>query len=188
MVYGLKGLAQRGLETTWVLYTAAKFGWTEQINGLALGWVGVSALVVQGGLVRPVVKRLGERTTILVGTLVSAVAFGCYAFVPDGWMVPIIMTFGALGGLAGPAIQSLVTKTVDKSQQGEIQGALTSVNSLTSIIAPLFFASFLFSYFTRNDGQIFFPGAPLLAGSVLIGVALLVAVAVFAKYPANEDA
>lgn len=183
LVYGLKGFAQRGLETTWVLYTAAKFDWSQSINGLALGWVGVSALVIQGGLVRPFVKRFGERKTVITGIVVSSMSFAAYAFVPAGWMVAVIIPIGALGGLAGPAIQSIVTKRASDDEQGEIQGALTSVNSLCSVAAPLFFTATLFPIFTGDDAPVQFPGAPLLAGSILIFVSLLVAIAVFRRFP-----
>lgn len=183
LVYGLKGFAQRGLETTWVLYTAAKFDWSEWTNGLSLGWVGVSALVIQGGMVRPFVKRFGERKTVMIGIIVSSIAFAAYAFVPVGWMVPLIIPFGAMGGLTGPAIQSIVTKQAGDGEQGEIQGALTSVNSLCSVAAPLFFTAFLFTVFNRSDAPIQFPGAPLLAGSVLIFSSLIVAMVVFKKFP-----
>ena len=175
LVFGIKGFAQRGLETTWVLYTASKFGWSEATNGLALGWVGLSALVVQGGLVRPVVKRFGERRTLLFGITVSAVAFLAYSLVPAGWMVAVIIPFGALGGLAGPAIQSIVTRTVALDEQGEIQGALTSVTSLGSVLAPLFFTSFLFSTFSAEDASLRFPGMPLLVGAALIAVSGVIA-------------
>ena len=187
LVYAIKGFAQRGLETTWVLYTAAKFDWSEIDNGLALGWVGVSALIIQGGLVRPFVRRFGERRTMMIGIVVSGTAFACYALVPAGWMVPIIIPFGAMGGLTGPAIQSIVTKTAGGSEQGEIQGALTSVSSFCSIIAPLFFTGLLFNYFTRDDTPIRFPGAPLLAGSALIFISLLVALSVFRKFPVKPE-
>ncbi len=98
-------------------------------------------------------------------------------------MIPVIIIFGAFGGVAGPAIQSLVTRTVDETEQGKIQGALTSLTSLTNIIAPLFFNTLLFSYFIRSDAPVHLPGAPFLVGSVLLTLSIFIAVRVFRRFP-----
>jgi DHA1 family tetracycline resistance protein-like MFS transporter len=168
-------LAQRGLENVWVLFTSNKFGWTERTNGLTLGLVGVMAAIVQGGLVRPVIARLGERRAMLMGLTVSTVAFACYGLAPYGWMIPCIIVFGSFGGITGPAVQSIVTGTVDPTEQGAIQGALTSLMSLTNIAAPLLFTWGLFSYFTSERAVIYLPGTPFLVGSLLWLTALLIA-------------
>ena len=186
IVFACKSLSQRGLESVWVLFTAAKFGWDEMLNGWILGWVGLTALIVQGGLVRPVVKRFGERKTLLIGTAISSIAFLCYGLADQGWVIPMIVAFGALGGLAGPAVQSLVTSTVDETEQGQAQGALTSLMSLTSIIAPLFFTSFLFKLFTSDDAPVYLPGAPFLAGSAILFLSLFIAIAVFRRNPEKD--
>lgn len=192
IVYALRALAQRGLENTWVLYTAKKFSWDEQTNGWVLGWVGLTALIVQGGLVRPVIKRFGERRTLLVATAISSVSFFGYGFASQGWMLPLMISFGGLGGLAGPAAQSLITSTVDETEQGRIQGALTSLLSLTSILAPILFTAGLFTYFSRPDAIVEFPGAPFVAGGILIAIAWFVAFAVCRRFPrppnADQDA
>ncbi|MEM9826168.1 MAG: TCR/Tet family MFS transporter [Planctomycetota bacterium] len=178
VVVTIKAFAQRGLENVWVLYTAAKFDWSKATNGFFLGWVGVTALIVQGGLVRPTVRRFGERRVLLFATAISAIAFAGYATAPQGWMLPLIITFGGLGGLAGPAVQSLITSTVDEREQGRVQGALTCLQSLTAIAAPLFFTAGLFQFFSDKSKSYYFPGAPLLAGSILIVIAGLVALRV----------
>ena len=183
IVFLMKALAQRGLENVFVLFSEFKFKWNDQTVGFFLCWVGVTAVIVQGGMVRPIVKRFGERNVLLVATLISAVSFVGYAFASEAWMLPVIAVVGALGGLAGPSIQSMVTKTVDETEQGEVQGALTSLQGLTSIAAPLIFTSGLFSYFTRADAPVTFPGAPFLLGSILIVVSFFVAWVVFRKYP-----
>ncbi len=191
--FACMSLAQRGLENVWVLYTEYKFAWTEFENGLALGLVGLTAAIVQGGLIRPTVKRFGERNTVLIGLSVSAVAFLGYGLASSGWQIPIIIFFGALGGLTGPAIQSIVAGNVDPSEQGNAQGALTSLMSLTNIIAPLFFTAGLFSFFTQppGDQRLFgmpvevpnIPGIPFFIGSVLLVAAIFVCRRVFNKFP-----
>jgi len=187
IVFLLKAFAQRGLENVFVLFSEFKFSWSHQTVGFFLCWVGVTAVIVQGGLVRPIVKRFGERKVLLFATMISAISFIGYAFAEAGWMLPWIAAFGALGGLAGPSIQSMVTKTVDETEQGEVQGALTSLQGLTSIAAPLVFTSGLFGYFTSKNAPIIFAGAPFLLGGVLIFVAFFTALGVYAKHPEKPE-
>lgn len=197
MVLGLaaafvfSSLAQRGLENVWVLSMGFRFGWSEITNGLALSLVGVMAVIVQGGMVRPVIRRFGERRTLMMAISVSIVSFLCYGLATQGWMIPCIIVFGSLSGLSGPAIQSLVTSRVDPSEQGRVQGALTSLISLTNILAPLIFTAGLFRYFTaegtsiRYNGEPF-AGAPFVFGSFLLLVALGILYRVFQKFPAPD--
>ncbi|MFG0290857.1 MAG: TCR/Tet family MFS transporter [Rhodopirellula sp. JB044] len=196
MVLGLaaafvfSSLAQRGLENVWVLSMGFRFGWEEQTNGWMLALVGLMAVIVQGGLVRPTIRRLGERRTVMFATTVSCLAFLGYGLATQGWMIPCIIVFGSLAGLAGPAIQSLITSTVDPSEQGRVQGALTSLISLTNILAPLIFTAGLFRYFTdestpfRYNGQPF-AGAPFVFGSLLLLIALGILFRVLKRFPAK---
>ncbi len=178
-------LAQRGLENVWVLFTGYRFGWDELTNGLTLGLVGVMAALVQGLLVKPTIARLGERRTVIWGLSISTAAFLGYGLATRGWMIPCIIVFGAFGGLTGPAIQSIVAGAVAPSEQGRVQGALTSLMSLTNVIAPLFFTAGLFSYFTSENALFELPGAPFLVGSLLLLLALGIASRVFARYPSQ---
>ncbi|MCG8650133.1 MAG: TCR/Tet family MFS transporter [Pirellulales bacterium] len=187
MVFVGTSLAQRGLESVWVLYTGFRYQWDELTNGLALCLVGFTSALVQGGMVRPMIKRLGERRTAKLGIIVSALAFMGYGLASQGWMIPLVIVFGSLGGLAGPAIQSIVASTVDPNEQGKVQGALTSLISLTNIGAPLLFTYFLFSYFTSSDAIFELPGAPFLTGSLLIFVSFLIITVVFRRFPAEPQ-
>ena len=168
LVFVFFSLAQRGLENVWVLYTGHRYGWDERANGLALALVGLMAVLVQGGLVRPAIKRFGERNCVRFGLGLSVLAFLGYGLATEGWMVLVIIVFGSLAGLAGPAIQSMVAGSVSPSDQGKVQGALTSLMSLTSIVAPLVFTAGLFSYFTSPGAVWHLPGAPFLLGSALL--------------------
>ena len=179
----MKALAQRGLENVFVLYSEFEFSWNDQTVGFFLCWVGVTAVIVQGGLVRPLVKRFGERSILLFATVISGISFLGYAFASDAWMLPAIAAVGALGGLAGPAIQSIITKTVDETEQGEVQGALTSLQGLTSIAAPIVFTSGLFSFFTGPKAPFLFAGAPFLLGAILIFASFFVLLGVFSRHP-----
>ena len=176
-------LAQRGLETVWVLYTGYRFGWGETTNGLTLALVGVMAVIVQGGLVRPVINRLGERRTILLGLSVSTLTFLFYGLAFEGWMMLIVIVFGSLGGVAQPAIQGLVAGSVKPNEQGKVQGALTSLISLSSIFAPLIFTAGLFGYFTSGAAPFTLPGAPFFLGSALFVVSLVLLTQLFKRMP-----
>lgn len=187
MAFFCTSLAQRGLENVWVLFTSFQFDWDQRINGWTLGLVGLMAAIVQGGMVRPAIKRLGERKTAVFGMSISAISFIGYGLASDGWMIPVIIVFGAFGGLAGPAIRSIITGHFEDSEQGKIQGAMTSMISLTSILAPLLFTAGLFGHFTSKNAAMVLPGAPFLAGSALIVVAIMLTVRVFAKFPLETD-
>ena len=180
-------LAQRGLENVWVLYTGYRFHWDEVTNGTTLGLVGLMAVIVQGGLVRPIVSRFGARRVAIFATLLSSMAFLGYGLSSQGWMIPIVIVFGAMGGLAGPAIQSIVAGQVPPSDQGKIQGALTSLIGLTSVVAPLIFTTGLFGYFTSSSAVFPLPGAPFFLGSGLLLAAAFVLSRVFARFPDTKS-
>jgi DHA1 family tetracycline resistance protein-like MFS transporter len=132
-----------------------------------------------------VIRRFGERRTVIGGTIISAIAFFGYASASQGWMILVILVFGSLGGLAGPAIQSLIAGAVSESEQGTIQGGLVSLTSLTNVAAPLLFNTFLFSYFISDAAPIHLPGAPFYVGSALLTLSLFTAVGVFRRIPAT---
>ena len=176
-------LAQRGLETVWVLYTGHKFGWDAQANGLSLALVGIMATIVQGGMVQPVIKRFGERRAILGGLVIAVVTYLGYGLATEGWMLLAFIVFGSIGGVAGPAIQGLVAGTVAPHDQGKVQGAIQSLMSLTAIVAPLLFTAGLFSYFTSEAAPIELPGAPFLLGAVMYGTAFVLLVRLFRRMP-----
>ncbi len=179
-------LAQRGLENVWVLYTGYRYGWGEQANGLTLALVGVMAAIVQGGLVRPFIARFGERRTVLFGLAVATLAFVGYGLAARGWMLLTTVVVGSIGGVAGPAVQALVAGSVDPSEQGKVQGALTSLMSLTAIFAPLLFTAGLFSTFTSPRAPVQLPGAPFFAGALLFAAAFVVVARLFRRLPPPE--
>ncbi|MEZ5331943.1 MAG: TCR/Tet family MFS transporter [Thermoanaerobaculia bacterium] len=186
VAFVLISLAQRGLETSWVLYTGYRYGWDERTNGLTLGLVGLMAVIVQGLLVKPVTARIGERRAVLWGLSLGVLAFCGYGIAWKGWMIPCIIVAGSLAGIAGPAIQSMVAGTVDPTEQGKVQGALTSLISLTSIFAPLIFVAGLFSYFTSDAAPVHLPGAPFFLGALLFLAGLLWLAGVFRRIPPEE--
>jgi MFS transporter, DHA1 family, tetracycline resistance protein len=178
-------LAQGGLQTVWVLYTGYRFDWGEMANGLSLGLVGIMAVLVQGVLVRPVIKALGERRTILLSLGFSVFSFMSYGLATQGWMMLATIVLGAVAGVSQPAIQGLVAGLVNPNEQGKVQGSLTSLFSLTSIFAPLIFASGLFSYFTSSQAPFRLPGAPFFLGALFNLISVGIVYAIFQRFPSK---
>ena len=187
VAFVFSSLAQRGLENVWVLHAGYRYGWGPQTNGLTLALVGIMAVLVQGLLIKPTIVRFGDRRTILLGLTVSMFAFVGYGLASVGWVIPIIIVFGALAGVSLPAIQGLVAGTVSPSEQGKIQGGLTSLTSLTAIFSPLIFTGGLFSFFTSEAAPIHLPGAPFFLGALLVGLSLVVLIRLFRRLPLSAD-
>ena len=173
----LLGLAQQVIFSTWVLFTERSLGWSPAQNGVALAVVGVLSAITQAGLVRPAMRLLGERGAIFTGLLLGTVQYVLLGAARSGAVLYGSIVFGSLSGISGPAIQGMISRTVDDREQGRIQGALTSLNSLVGIFGPLA-ATWVFAYFNGGSAQNV-PGAAFymaavfsLAGAVLAGVVL----------------
>ena len=151
-----------------------KFKWTEKLVGISLGVVGLLVAIVQGGLIRIINPRLGNKKSIYVGLALYALGMFLFAFASQSWMMFAILIPYCLGGIAGPALQSLISGHVPPNEQGELQGALTSLMSATSIIGPPLMTN-LFYYFTHQSAPVQFPGAPFLLGGILLLGSALVA-------------
>ncbi len=173
-------MSQQILQSVWSVAYPVRFGWSPTWVGLSLGAVGVAAAVVQGGLIRVVMPRFGERR-VLVGALVMSVTgFVGFGLVTQGWMVfPVILPF-ALGGLAGPSVQALLTREVGPSEQGELQGSLTSLASVAAIIGPPLGTQLVF-WFGTNDARFHLPGAPFFAAGFCNLVGLVLALRLYAR-------
>ena len=130
----LTNLANQGLYATWVFSTTMRFDWSITVVGIVFAVMGVCFALSQGLLVGPVVKRLSERRSILVGLTTSVAVYLAYALVPEGWMVFLIIVLGALGAVDEPATQALLSASVDETEQGAIQGAVASLLSITAIV------------------------------------------------------
>ena len=181
LVFVLAVFANRVAEMTWVLFTGYRFHWGPTETGLSLAMVGVMFVVGQGGLVRVIVPRLGERRAILLGLAVSAVICTLYGLVPQGWMVFPVMALGIFGWtIAQPAVQALMSQAVPANEQGLLQGALASMTNLTSIAGPPIWTG-LFGYFVSPAAPVIVPGAAFFAASLVFLVALVLAARWFAR-------
>ncbi len=159
-------IAGHATQSVWTFFTMEKFKWNETAVGLSLAFVGLSVGIVQGGLTRILIPKLGQNRAVYVGLALYAIGFLLFAFASRGWMMYAFMVPYALGGIAGPSLQGIISSQVPPNEQGELQGALTSLISVTSIIGPLLMTG-LFSYFTSPKAPVYFPGAAFLMGAVL---------------------
>lgn len=168
LAVGLFNFAHWVYPATFNYYGAVRYGWDAGMIGLSLGAVGVGSAIVSAGLVGPTIKRHGATRTVIFGFLVSIVAFFAYAVASEGWMVFVIIPFAALGGLLSPALNQIMTSRVARNAQGELQGAIASVQALSNMFSPIVMTQTLF-YFTHSDAPVIFPGAAfVLAGLVTI--------------------
>jgi len=176
-------LAGSATQSVWTFYGVLKFKWTETLIGYSLGVVGVGALVVQGGLVRVAIPKIGAARAVVIGLLFYMLGFVLYAFASQSWMMFAITGIYCLGGLAGPALQGSISSQVPPTEQGELQGSLTSLISATGVVGPLLMTN-LFTWFTQPTAPVYFPGMPFLVGGALTLVALLVAAKPLRRLPA----
>ncbi len=172
--------------STWSYFTMKVFSWNSDQVGWSLAFVGLIVAIVQGGLNRIINPKIGDRNSVIIGLLFYGVGFILFSLATKGWMMYIFMVPFGLGGIAGPALQSLITKQVAPNEQGELQGGITSLQSLTTIIGPLV-ASNLFSYYSDGKDHFQFPGAAFFMAGVLTFVALGIALKSFPKRQENNQ-
>jgi len=189
--YFLMMLAQQTFPSTWVLYTGYRYGWSPGQVGASLAIVGVMAMIVQGGMAGRIIPKLGERRAILFGLINATVFMLAYGLATQGWMIYVLLVMGSLGGIASPALQALISRSIPLNEQGAVQGALASLASLAGIIAPPITTG-LFGYFISPQAPIHLPGVALFLGAALMFVAMLTATRAFAKvspgYPPVPEA
>ena len=166
-------LAGHSVQSTWTFYGMLKFDWDESTIGYSLGVVGIIVAIVQGLMVKHTLKWWGEQKTIFIGYVSWITGLLLFAFATDGWMLFVFVLPYCFGGIATPTLQGTVSNQFNDNEQGELQGALTSLISLTSIIGPIVMTS-IFYYFTQEDSPLQFPGAPFVLGAFLILVSFII--------------
>ncbi len=173
-VNGFFYLAHQVLPSVFVLYASFRYGWNEETVGLTLALLGVCGMIVQGGIVKRVVADFGERRTLLAGLLFGICGFAVYALAPTG----IIFWFGipifSMMGLYGPTSQGLMTRHVQPSQQGQLQGANNSIMGVAGVIGPGIF-TVIFAYFIGGHSAVKLPGAPFLLALLMLAAAFVLA-------------
>lgn len=172
--YFLIYLAAQAVQGNWSYFTIYRFQWNEKMVGISLAVVGLLVGVVQAGLTRVINPKIGNEKSIYLGMLLYALGLILFSVATDGWMMFLFLIPYCLGGIAGPALQSTMAGHIPGNEQGELQGALTGLMSLTTIIGPLMMNN-LFNYFTTNKAPVYFPGISFLLGAVFMLLGALIA-------------
>jgi len=180
----LINIAQSSLQSIWVLYTGYRYQWSERQVGYSLAVIGVMAAIVQGGLARKIIPTLGERRAVVLGLSISVLNMTGYAFASHGWMIYGILIIGSIGWIATPSIQGLISRAVPPNEQGSVQGALMSLNSVASVVAPIA-GTMVFASSIQEGSWIPFPGTVFLANAALMLLAMGLAVRTVLRNPVS---
>lgn len=165
----------------WSYFTMMKFNFNEAWVGYSLGFVGLMVAIVQGGLIRIVIPLIGDWKSLFVGFLFHIIGFVAFAYSTHVWMLFAFIVPFALGGFAGPALQGIISKQVPDNEQGELQGSLTSLMSISSIVGPPIFTG-LFHFYTETPEERYFPGVPFLLAAIICVIAAVLAIRSYHKH------
>lgn len=177
-------VGSHAVQSNWNYFTMYQFNWTEKMVGISLGIIGLLVGIVQGGLIRWINPKLGNVKSIYFGLALYTIGMFLFAFATESWMMFVFLIPYCIGGIAGPALQAVVSEQVDPSEQGEIQGTLTSLMSASSIVGPPMMAS-IFYYFTHNEAPFLFSGAPFVLGGILMLISTILAFRTLKKNHSN---
>jgi len=186
-VIGFSGLAQTIVQSCWVLYTGHRLGWGPMENGLSLLAVGVMSVLMQGVLLKPILRAISVSRLVMMGLGISVITNTIIGFATEGWMVYACIVVGGLGYAAGPALQSQISKAASATNQGETMGAISSLNSLMAVVAPPIGLGlmYLVADLPKTDLRI---GAPFFFIAVLQVLSLIFARRFFATLPDEGEA
>lgn len=173
-------VAGHAVQSVWSFFTIERFSWDQAMVGYSLGVVGILVAFVQGFLIRYSTPKLGPKKSVYIGLMLYTLGLLLFAFANQSWMMFAILIPYCLGGIAGPALQAVMSNQVPANEQGELQGALTSMMSLTSILGPLLM-TYLFSHFSQHGNNVYFPGAPFLVGGAFMFVSMILVIRTFKR-------
>jgi DHA1 family tetracycline resistance protein-like MFS transporter len=179
-VLAFAGLAQFSLYTVWVLYGSFRFGWGPTENGWSLFAVGVVSAVVQGALLGRLLKRFTPQRLAVAGLVSSVLAFTAWGLATEPWMMYAVIFANVLGSAVAASLQGLVSSAADEKTQGQTMGAVSSLNSLMAVVAPVFAAPVMaaIAHLPRNDWRV---GAPMFLCAALQAAALVMAMVHFRR-------
>lgn len=164
-------LAHWTFPSVWAYFAGQRFGWSPREIGFSLMAVGLASAVVQGGLTRIVMPKFGERKAAFFGAGVAVVTYFGYGVAAEGWMIYPLIALGALAGFTAPALQGIMSRTVPADAQGQLQGAIGSINGVSMIIGPVMMTQ-TFAAFSQAGAALYFPGAPFILASLLAAAAI----------------
>lgn len=156
----------------WSYYTIESFGWDVGMVGISLSVYGIGVAIMQGGAIRPMIAKFGERRTAEIGFVAAAISALALTFITEGYLIFVFMPVIAISGVAGPALSGMMSNRVGDDEQGELQGVLGALSSVGMLIAVVLMP-LIFRTFTKEDAAIYMPGAPFVLATALIVVALI---------------
>ena len=157
----------------WAYFGRAQFSWDAGMVGVTLACYGLGVIIIQGGLIRPILRKLGERTTAITGMCIHLLSFLAYPFMTETWHVFAFLPISVFSALAMPALQGIMSNSVPRDAQGELQGAMGALTALATIISPLVMTQ-AFSFFTNEQTPVYLPSAPFLLSAVAVVVAIII--------------
>ena len=170
----LANLAGQALPSTWSYYGIERYDWSPWEIGISLMVVGLLVAIAQGFLVGIVVKKIGKKRTVIFGFLLWTIGMFLFSQASEPWMLYAFLIPYAFGGVAGPTIQGIISNQVSEKEQGNLQGAITGLVSVTAILGQLIFSS-VFYYFIREETTIYFPGASYALAAIILLVSFIYA-------------
>ncbi len=173
-------LAAQAVQSNWSFFTEHVFSWTKKQIGFSLAIVGLLVGGVQAGLTPVIGPKLGNEKSIYLGLVLYSIGLLLFAFANQSWMMYAFLVPYCLGGIANPALQATISAHVSPKEQGQLQGVLTSLMSLTTVLGPLIITN-LFSYFTSSKAPFYFPGIPFVAGAIFMIASLFVITRIFSR-------
>ena len=165
-------VSSHAVQSTWTFFTMYEFNWSEAMIGYSLGFVGILSALVQGLLIRWIIPKIGQVKAIYLGLALSILGLVLFAFASEGWMMFAFLVPYCLGGICGPALQGLMSEQVPSNEQGELQGALTSMMSITAIVGPPLMTLTFAQFTTKTNNLPIFGGAPMLLGAIICLIGL----------------
>lgn len=170
----LANLAGQALPSVWSYYGIERYDWSPKEIGVSLMVIGLLVAIAQGFLVGVLVKKLGKKKVVILGFLLWTLGMFLFSLASEPWMLFAFSIPYALGGIAGPTVQGLISNQVSEKEQGNLQGAITSLVSITAILGQLIFSP-IFYFFTRSESSIYYPGASYTLAALLLLIAFVFA-------------
>jgi len=186
IAFFLANLAGQSLPSTWSYYGIERYNWSPKEIGISLMVVGLLVAIAQGFLVGIVVKKFGKKAVIISGFLLWTIGMFLFSVASEPWMLYAFLIPYAFGGVAGPTVQGVISNQVSEKEQGNLQGAITSLISVTAILGQLLFSS-VFYFFIRPKTSTYFPGAPYVLAALFLFLALLLAIWAMKRMNLSDD-
>jgi DHA1 family tetracycline resistance protein-like MFS transporter len=160
-------MAAQVMPSIWPFYTKYLFNWSDLKIGYSLTFVGVMVAIVKGGLIKWTQQKIGPIRSVYMGLLFNLVGLSLFAFITQSWAINMVILIYCLGGIAPPSLQGIVSGRMPANEQGELQGVITSLLSLSNILSPLIMTH-LFYFFSQKNTPTYFPGMPFLIAAAII--------------------